>query len=128
MNKRVLVIDDSPTLRKLLKLFLVNKGYIVKEAQNGKIGLKYISEDDYDLIILDLNMPVMNGYEVLKKLKTMDTFSSPILILSADKEEETKATGISMGASYYITKPFKPNDVVLRIEEIFKETEPQKTN
>lgn len=123
MNKRVLVIDDSPTLRKLLKLFLMKKGYIVKEAQNGKMGLEFISESDYDLIILDLNMPVMDGYEVLKRLKKMDSFTSPILILSADKEDETKAAGISMGASYYLTKPFKPDDVVSRIEEIFRETE-----
>lgn len=123
MTKRILAIDDSPTLRKLLRYYLTKRGYQVAEANNGKTGMDYIMQEHFDLIILDMNMPVMNGAEVLKSLKEMDDFSIPILILSADKEEESIAAGIALGASYYLTKPFKPDDVVSRIEDIFRERE-----
>ena len=116
-----MVIDDSPTLRKLLRFFLKKKGYDVFEAHNGRVGLESIAKDIFDLIILDMRMPVMGGAEVLEQLKELKEFKIPILILSSDKEEESKAIGISLGASYYMTKPFKPHEVVARIEDIFKE-------
>lgn len=121
MSRKILVIDDSPTLRKLLRFYLKKKGYIVHEAHNGRVGLEFIAKKTFDLIILDMAMPVMGGAQVLERLKEMKAFKIPILILSADKEEESKAIGISLGASYYMTKPFKPPEVVARIEEIFKE-------
>jgi len=121
MSRKILVIDDSPTLRKLLRFYLNKKGYTVDEAHNGRVGLECIDGENFDLIILDMAMPVMNGAQVLEKLKEKRNFKTPILILSADKEEESKATGISLGAAYYMTKPFKPPEVVSRIEEIFKE-------
>ena len=127
MSRKILVIDDSPTLRKLLGFYLKKKGYAVKEAHNGRVGLESIAKETFDLIILDMAMPVMNGAQVLEKLKEMKDFKIPILILSADKEEESKATGISLGASYYMTKPFKPPEVVERIEEIFKERAKKET-
>lgn len=121
MNEKILVIDDSPTLRKLLRFYLEKKGYSVNEAHNGELGLQTIAREFFDLIILDMNMPVMTGLEVLETLKDKRDFSIPILILSADKEEESKAAGISFGASYYLTKPFKPEEVVARIEDILTE-------
>ncbi|MCP5051251.1 MAG: response regulator [bacterium] len=127
MGKKILVIDDSPTLRKLLRFYLKKKGYIVHEAHNGRVGLECIEEETFDFIILDMDMPVMNGAQVLEQLKKIDGFHIPILILSADKDQESKATGISLGASYYMTKPFKPPEVVSRIEEIFKEGEQGKS-
>ncbi len=101
---------------------------MVSEANNGKTGLDFIMEEHFDLIILDMNMPVMGGAEVLKELKRMKNFSVPILILSADKEEQSIAAGIALGASYYLTKPFKPNEVVSRIEDIFNEREKKRLN
>lgn len=121
MNEKILVIDDSPTLRKLLRFYLKKKGYSVNEANNGKVGLDTIAKEPFDLVILDMQMPIMDGLEVLKTLKNKEGFSVPILILSADKEEESKAAGIAFGASYYLTKPFKPEEVIARIEDIFKE-------
>ena len=123
MSRKILVIDDSPTLRKLLRFYLQKNNYTVFEAHNGKIGLDCISKEVFDLIILDMTMPVMDGAKVLEELKKIEDFRIPILILSANKKEESKATGISLGASYYMTKPFKPLEVVSRIEEIFRERE-----
>lgn len=123
MTKKILVIDDSPTLRKLLRYYLSRREYDVSEANNGKVGLDFIERENFDLIILDMMMPIMNGDEVLQNLKKMANFSIPVLILSADKDEENKAKAIALGASFYLTKPFKPNEVVSRIEEIFKERE-----
>ncbi len=126
MGGKILIIDDSPTLRKMLRFYLKKKGYTVYEAHNGRVGLDCIAKDTYDLIILDMKMPVMSGEQVLEKLKEMPDFKIPILILSGNKVEESKASGISLGASYYMTKPFKPTEVVARIEEIFKEGEGQR--
>jgi DNA-binding response OmpR family regulator len=127
MSRKILVIDDSPTLRKLLRFFLKKKGYSVEEAHNGRVGLASIARETFDLIILDMTMPVMNGAEVLEQLKQMKDFHIPILILSADKEEESKAIGTSLGAAYYMTKPFKPPEIIARIEEIFSERTRAKT-
>ena len=121
MTKKILVIDDSPTLRKLLRYYLSRREYDVSEANNGKVGLDFITRENFDLVILDMMMPIMSGDDVLQKLKEMENFSVPVLILSADKDEENKAKAIALGASFYLTKPFKPNEVVSRIEEIFKE-------
>lgn len=123
MIRKILIIDDSPTLRKLLRFFLVKKGYTVHEARNGKVGMQCIAREIFDLIILDMSMPVMNGAQVLEELKKQEDFKIPILILSANKEEESKAEGIKLGASYYMTKPFKPPEIISRIENIFKERE-----
>ncbi|MCX6583471.1 MAG: response regulator transcription factor [Candidatus Aminicenantes bacterium] len=122
MNGKILVIDDSPTLRKLLRFYLKKKGYSVNEASNGEMGLQAIARGMFDMVILDMNMPVKNGLEVLETLKKdKKDYCIPILILSADKEEESKAAGIAFGASYYLTKPFKPEEVVARIEDILAE-------
>lgn len=126
MNEKILVIDDSPTFRKLLRFVLEKKGYSVNEANNGEVGLQAIARELFDLIILDMSMPVKNGLEVLETLKDKKDFSVPILILSADKEEESKAAGIAFGASYYLTKPFKPAEVIARIEDILTERRKKK--
>lgn len=118
MSRKVLVIDDSPTLRKILIFYLTKKGYAVTAANNGKSGLSEIDRQHFDLVILDIKMPVMNGLEVLQRLNAIN-YSVPVLILSADSEEKSKAAGISLGAKYYLTKPFKPNEVMQCIEDIF---------
>lgn len=119
MSRKVLVIDDSPTLRKIMAFYLAKKGYVVTVANNGKTGLAEIEKNGFDLVILDMNMPVMTGLEVLERLNAIN-YTVPILILSADSEEKSKAAGISLGAKYYLTKPFKPNEVVRCIEDIFQ--------
>lgn len=118
MSRKVLVIDDSPTLRKILIFYLTKKGYQVTAANNGKAGLAEIEKGEFNLVILDIKMPVMNGLEVLERLNAIN-YSVPVLILSADSEEKSKAAGISLGAKYYLTKPFKPNEVMNCIEDIF---------
>jgi len=119
MSRRILVIDDSPTLRKVIVFYLSRLGYEVRESSNGRSGLEALGATHYDLLILDMNMPVMNGIQVLEKLAEEQKFETPILILSADKEDQTIAKGIHMGASYYMTKPFKPEELVQKINLIF---------
>lgn len=123
MSKKVLAIDDSPTLRKLLHFYLTRQGYEVSQANNGQVGLEHIESEQFDLIILDMEMPVMKGEEVLEKLKEKAGFDVPVLILSSDKEEERKARAISLGASFYLTKPFKPDEVMSSINEILESVE-----
>ena len=119
--EKILIVEDDPAHLLALEDNLSFAGYEVSTARSGRQALEILKQDKFDLIILDMDMPVMNGAQGLEKLKEMKDFKIPILILSADKEEESKATGISLGASYYMTKPFKPPEVVARIEEIIKE-------
>ncbi len=117
MPKKILVIDDSPTLRKVMRYMLLKRGYDVVVSPDGKNGLLELEKDTFDLIILDMNMPVMSGIEVIKKLKQKENFTTPVLILSASVE--SKDEGLALGASYYLTKPFKPKQITACIEDIF---------
>ena len=119
MKKRILVIDDSPTLRKVLEYYLQKNNYFVKSANNGRVGLVLLEKEYFDLIILDMQMPIMSGEEVLIEMKNKD-IKTPILILSAEKNEETMEMGLELGALFYMTKPFKPNEIVEKIKLVFE--------
>lgn len=119
MNRRILIIDDSPTLRKVLSYLLKKKNIDTDLAQNGREGLEKIESRSYDLVILDMNMPVMGGIEVLKYLKKKEDFRIPILILTANNE--VRDQGLALGASYFLTKPFRPRSILESIGEIFGE-------
>ncbi len=119
MKKRILVIDDSPTLRKVLEYYLQKNNYFVKSANNGKAGLVLLEKEYFDLIILDMQMPIMSGEEVLIEMKNKD-IKIPILILSAEKNEEIIEMGLELGALFYMTKPFKPNEIVEKIKLVFE--------
>ena len=118
MKKKILVIDDSPTLRKVLDFYLKKNNYLVELANNGKVGLALMERESFDLIILDMQMPIISGKEVLINMKEKN-IKTPLLILSAEKKEETIEMGLELGALFYMTKPFKPNDIVEKIKIVF---------
>ena len=111
MSKRVLVVDDDPMIRALVKSILEAEGYTVTLAENGKVGIETLESEarpiGYSLIVLDVMMPEMNGLDVLTRLKLhSDTASIPVLMLTGEDKAEDIMAGYSVGADYYITKPF----------------------
>jgi len=118
VKEKILVIDDSPTLRKVLDFYLKKNNYLVELANNGKVGLALMEKESFDLIILDMQMPVISGKEVLINMKEKN-IKTPLLILSAEKKVETIEMGLELGALFYMTKPFKPNDIVEKIKIVF---------
>lgn len=119
MKKKILIIDDSPTLRKVLEFYLKKNEYLVETANNGKVGLAAINNENFDLIILDMQMPVMSGKDVLLAMKDIKV-ETPIMILSAEKDKDMIQMGLELGALFYLTKPFKPNKIVEKIKDIFE--------
>jgi DNA-binding response OmpR family regulator len=111
MEKDILIIDDDPMIRNLVKSILENEGYTINMAEDGLQGIEHIAAQarpvKYGLIILDVVMPGMNGLEVLSKLKeSSDTSKIPVLMLTGESKAEDIMSGYSTGADYYITKPF----------------------
>jgi two-component system chemotaxis response regulator CheY len=107
MAKKILVVDDDPTLIKVVKPFLENRGFVVQVATDGDIGLEEVKSSMPDLIVLDVKMPKMNGYTFVFELKKlMNTHESPIIVLTA-KEGMSEIFKVE-GVKEYILKPFKP--------------------
>ncbi|MDI6793899.1 MAG: response regulator [bacterium] len=118
---KILVVDDDADIVEVLKLLLEAKGYQVTEAFNGKQGLDKVHEQRPDLVLLDIMMPVMDGWEVCRKLKACKkTADIPVAILTARTEEEDKERAQKEGAADYITKPFKMEDFIRRVEKLLK--------
>ncbi len=115
MREKILIIEDEEDLVKGLKINLVDEGYVVDYALNGKVGLEKALREKPDLILLDIMLPGMNGLEVCKELrrKNMDI---PILMLTAKGEEIDKVIGLEMGADDYISKPFSIRELLARIK------------
>ncbi len=116
---RVLLIEDDPTMTRSIELMLNSEGFNVYSTDLGEEGLDLGKLYDYDIILLDLNLPDMHGYDVLKKLRTAKV-NTPILILSGLSEMENKVKGLGFGADDYMTKPFHKEEMVARIHAIVR--------
>lgn len=111
-----LIIDDEVQIRRLLKLALESRGYAVREAENGRLGLQEAAFHRPDVILLDLGLPDMDGLDVLKNLREWS--AAPVLILSVRDQEQTKVTALESGADDYVTKPFSTAELVARLAVI----------
>ena len=125
-SKRLLIVDDDKQIRELLTFDISQSGYIVDSAQDGEEGLKKALENNYDLILLDVMMPKMNGYDVCKNIRIQNP-SVPILMLTAKGSIEDKTEGFDCGADDYLIKPFEIQEVLLRIRALLRRREPQNT-
>ena len=124
MKKSILVVEDDPGIRLSLKDELESEEYIVIEAENGEEGLQAARNKAPDLIILDVMMPILNGYEVCKRLRREGNHT-PILILTIKDKEIDKVLGLELGADDYVTKPFSLREVVARVKSILRRSENQ---
>lgn len=120
---KVLVADDESRMRKLVHDFLVRKGYIVVEAADGQQALDmFYADKDISLIILDVMMPKMNGYDVCREIRR--TSKVPVIILTAKGEEDDEITGFTCGADEYIAKPFSPRILTARVDALLRRSYP----
>lgn len=116
---RVLLVEEDPTTSKSIELMLTHANLNVYSTDLGEEGIDLAKLYDYDLILLDLNLPDMNGHEVLRQLRHA-RIDTPILILSGDDDTETKLKGFGQGADDYLTKPFHREELVARIHAIIR--------
>jgi len=122
MPKKILIIEDEPGILVSLKDEFESQGYIVHIAEDGEKGLEIAKGEKPDLIILDIMLPVLDGYEVCKKLR-MEGDTTPIIMLTVKDEEVDKVLGLELGADDYVTKPFSFRELTARVKAIFRRTE-----
>ncbi len=122
-NKRLLVVDDDEQIRELLTFDIAQSGYVVDSAKDGEEGLKKALENNYDLILLDVMMPKMNGYDVCKNIRLVKP-NVPILMLTAKGTISDKTEGFDCGADDYLVKPFDVQEVLLHIRALLRRLEP----
>lgn len=115
---RILVVDDEILIRDVIKEYSLNEGYLVDEASNGEEAVSLIENNDYDVVIMDVMMPKMDGLTAIKELKEIKNI--PVIILSARKEEYDKLQGFDIGIDDYVTKPFSPKELIARIKAVTK--------
>jgi DNA-binding response OmpR family regulator len=126
--KKILVIEDEKDIQEILQIYLKRDGYDVHFAGDGETGLRKASQERYDLILLDLMLPRMDGLEICRNLRSRpQTSDIPIIIVTAKVEESDRVVGLEMGADDYITKPFSPREVVARVRALFRRLEKPKT-
>jgi DNA-binding response OmpR family regulator len=118
MPSTILIVDDEPQILKALRGYLEQSGYRVVTAADGSMALTQYKNEKPDLVLLDLNLPQMDGIEVAKRLRTNSNV--PIIMLTARVEETDKLIGLEIGADDYITKPFSPREVVARVRTVLR--------
>ncbi len=127
MPKKILVIEDEKDIQELLQLYLRRDGYAVHIAKDGEAGLRKASQERFDLVLLDLMLPHMDGLEVCRTLRSQaQTADLPIIMITAKGEEADRIVGLEIGADDYITKPFSPREVMARVKAIFRRLEKPK--
>ena len=126
MSKTIMVVDDEKRLVSLVESYLVQEGYRVVSAHNGKEALTVARHEKPDLIVLDVMMPEMDGYEFMRKHRADN--NTPIILLTARVDDEEKVIGLEVGADDYMTKPFRPRELVARVRAVLRragETKPE---
>ena len=115
---KILVVDDEELIRNVIKEYLMMENYTVDEAGDGQEAIEKAKNNDYNLIIMDIMMPKMDGYQACKEIKK--TKDVPFIMLSARSEEYDKLIGFDLGIDDYVTKPFSPKELVARVKAILK--------
>lgn len=118
----ILIVEDDPDLAKLLQIHLSDLGYITEVASDGAIGLERALSGHFSLVILDIMLPRIDGFEVCKRVRAQNR-SIPILMLTSKSEELDKVLGLELGADDYITKPFSIRELIARVKAIFRRIE-----
>ena len=117
--KKFLIVDDSSTMRKIVSLALSGAGHEFSEAENGRQALEKIGLGGFDCIVLDINMPEMNGIEFLEaRAKIASAATVPVIVLTTQDEEELRKKALSLGAKAFLVKPFKKEDLIAVIASI----------
>jgi len=119
-KKRVLVVDDEPMVREVLTRYLEREGFEVDAAPDGRLALERMAGSAPDLVLLDLMLPEVDGYEVFRRLRSSS--STPVIMLTARGEETDRIVGLELGADDYVTKPFSPREVVARARAVLRRT------
>ncbi|MFP3470710.1 response regulator transcription factor, partial [Micrococcus sp. SIMBA_144] len=119
--RKILIVDDEMEMRQLLRLYLM-QNYETSEAEDGYQALEKIRKDDYDLIILDIMMPHMDGWQTIEEVRKISDL--PIIFLTAKGSTEDKVNGFSTGADDYLVKPFEEAELMARIEALLRRTKP----
>jgi two-component system alkaline phosphatase synthesis response regulator PhoP len=116
--KTVLLVDDEPQIVEILERYLSDEGFVVRKAYDGAAAVRAASAEKPDLVVLDLKLPGMTGFEVFREIRT--TSQVPVIMLTSRIEEVDRIVGLELGADDYITKPFSPREVVARIKAVLR--------
>jgi len=124
MNKqvKVLMVEDDPYICELVTLYAENAGYVVNVSNNGKTGLEMFYDSTSDLVILDIMLPELDGWEVCKEIRRFD--KTPVIMLTGKGENYDRLKGFDLGADDYMVKPFDPNELMARIKAVLRRTNP----
>ncbi|MBR4315016.1 MAG: response regulator transcription factor [Lachnospiraceae bacterium] len=113
-KKNILVVDDEKEIAELIEIHLMSQDYNVTKAKNGVEALKLLDENHFDLVLLDVMMPKMDGKETLKRIR--EKFNIPVIMVTAKTSEKDKVEGLTLGADDYVTKPIKPLELIARVK------------
>ena len=120
-RRRILVVDDEERMVRFIRMNLEHDGFQVSEAFNGKQAIQKIRDVTPDLILLDVMMPDLDGFEVLETIREVSQV--PVIMLTAKGEEDDRVRGLELGADDYVTKPFSPRELVSRVKAVLRRTE-----
>ncbi len=123
---KILIVEDDANIRELLQLYLQREGYETVLAENGILGMSAFKREKPDMVLLDIMMPIMDGWQVCREIRS--TSQVPIIMLTAKSEVFDKVTGLELGADDYIVKPLDMREVVARIRAIFRRLSPEGTD
>jgi len=120
-RRKILVVDDEERMVRFIRLNLEHDGFLVSEAFNGKQAVQRLRDATPDLVLLDVMMPDIDGFEVLQMIREIS--SVPVIMLTAKGEEDDRVRGLELGADDYVTKPFSPRELVSRVKAVLRRTE-----
>ena len=123
MAKKVLIVEDDGNIAELLHLYLEKEGFETSVAKDGGMGVELFRQFQPDLVLLDIMLPVMDGWSVLKKIR--EDSKTPVIMLTAKGETQDRVSGLEMGADDYIVKPFEMKEVLARIHAVLRRTSPE---
>lgn len=115
---RILIVDDEERIRNVIAAYALNEGYVVTHAADGQEAIDLVNDEDFDILILDIMMPKLDGFSTLKKIRKVSNV--PVIMLSARQEEYDKLLGFELGIDDYVTKPFSVKELMARISAILR--------